>query len=124
MIFDVKDKCRCSINTPIIKEIKGRSLDFLYTADGAKINGGNVANLFKNIPNSLVRAQMIQNKMDEIKVLLEIDKRLYKKEYDNILRNEFLHKFGNKTRVVIKHVEKIPRERSGKYSMIKNNANF
>jgi len=83
MIFGNKNLCECGMEAPIVKEIKGRSLDFLYTSEGAKINAGNVANLFKNIPNVLVRAQLIQNKMDEIKILLEIDKRLYKPEHDD-----------------------------------------
>ena len=105
---------------PIVKEIQGRSLDFLYTADGAKINGGNVANLFKNMPNALIRAQAIQKKMDEILIKLEVDKRLYKIEYDDLLKNEFLHKFGAGTKIIIKHVDEIPREKSGKFMMIKN----
>ena len=80
-----------------------------------------VANLFKNMPNALIRAQTIQDEMNEIKILLEVDKRLYKSEYDDLLRNEFLHKFGMQTRVIIDHVDEIPREKSGKFRMIKNN---
>jgi phenylacetate-CoA ligase len=114
-------ECNCSsIGVPIVKEIHGRRLDFLYTAEGAKVNGGNVANLFKNMPNALIRAQTIQNRMDMIKVLLEVDKRLYKPEYDDLLRDEFTHKFGNRTMVIIEHVDEIPREKSGKFRLIKN----
>ncbi|MFC2159674.1 phenylacetate--CoA ligase family protein [Actinomycetota bacterium] len=122
MSFEKIDKiCECGMKTSIVNEIQGRRLDFLYTADGAKINGGNVANLFKNIPNALVRAQTIQNKIDEIKILLETDKKLYRVEYDDLLKDEFLHKFGKRTKIVIEHVDEIPREKSGKFKMIKNN---
>lgn len=122
MSFDVSGKvCDCGMESPIISKIQGRRLDFLYTAEGAKINAGNVANLFKNMPNALVRAQTIQNSMDEITVLLETDKGLYKQEYDDLLRNEFLHKFGAKTKIIIEHVNEIPREKSGKFMLIKNN---
>lgn len=121
MNFDISGKtCGCGMESPIISSIQGRRLDFLYTAEGAKINGGNVANLFKNMPNSLVRAQAVQNKMDEINVLLEVDKRIYKPEYDELLKKEFLHKFGEKTKIIIKHVDEIPREKSGKFMLIKN----
>lgn len=58
-------KCSCSNESPIIESIQGRKLDFLYTAEGAKINGGNVANLFKKIPNAIIRAQTVQNRMNE-----------------------------------------------------------
>ncbi|MDN6729165.1 MAG: hypothetical protein L0L57_03230 [Alkalibacterium sp.] len=113
--------CTCGIDSPIVKEIQGRKLDFLYTSDGAKINGGNVANLFKNMPNALIRAQTIQDKMNEITILLEVDKNRYKPEYDELLEDEFLHKFGKGTKINIKHVDEIPREKSGKFRMIKNN---
>lgn len=114
-------KCSCGNEAPIVKEIQGRKLDFLYTSKGAKINGGNIANLFKNMPNALVRAQTIQDHMNEVRILLEVDKRLYKKEYDELLKDEFEHKFGTETKIVIEHVDEIPREQSGKFRMIKNN---
>ncbi|MDD2505491.1 MAG: phenylacetate--CoA ligase family protein [Bacilli bacterium] len=124
MDFDNTNKlCSCGIQAPIVKEIQGRKLDFLYTADGAKINAGNVANLFKNMPNALIRAQAIQNKIDEIIIKLEVDKTLYKTEYDELLENEFLHKFGRKTKITIEHVDEIPREKSGKFRLIINKVN-
>jgi phenylacetate-CoA ligase len=121
---DEKTSCTCGIQAPIVLEIQGRRLDFLYTADGAKINAGNVANLFKNVPNALIRAQAIQEKMDEIIIKLEVDKKLYKPEYDKLLKDEFLHKFGTSTKIIIEHVDEIPREISGKFRMIKNNVNL
>lgn len=114
-------KCLCGNSSPIVNEIRGRKLDFLYTAKGAKINGGNVANLFKNMPNALVRAQTIQDHMNEVRILLEVDKRLYKNEYDELLKDEFEHKFGTETKIVVEHVDEIHREKSGKFRMIKNN---
>lgn len=122
MKFDESSNmCECGMESPLVVEIQGRRLDFLYTADGAKINAGNVSNLFKNMPNALIKAQAVQDEMDEIKILLEVDKRLYKPEYDDLLKNEFVHKFGDETKIVIEHVEEIPRERSGKFRMIRNN---
>lgn len=122
MEFDNNEKtCGCGNSSLIVNKIEGRSLDYLYTIDGAKINSGNIANLFKNIPNAIIRAQTIQNKLDEIIILLEIDKSKYFKEYDDVLRKEFMHKFGNKMKILIKHVEEIPREKSGKFKLVKNN---
>ncbi|MCR6546200.1 hypothetical protein NVS47_11870 [Dehalobacterium formicoaceticum] len=118
---DKKASCTCGIQAPIVLEIQGRRLDFLYTSDGAKINAGNVSNLFKNMPNALIRAQAVQDKIDEIIIKLEVDKTLYKPEYDKILKDEFLHKFGIGTRIIIEHVDEIPREKSGKFKLIVNN---
>ncbi len=116
--------CKCGMKTSVVEEIQGRRLDFLYSADGAKINSGNVANLFKNMPNALIRAQTVQKKIDEITIKLEVDKKLYKSEYDDLLREEFIHKFGSKTKITIEHVDDISREKSGKFKMIKNNVSI
>ncbi len=121
MVFSPEGKtCPCGMQAPMVEEIQGRRLDFLYTPEGAKVNAGNVANLLKNMPNSVIRAQFKQEKMDEVTVLLEVDKALYNKSYDDLLLNEFLHKFGSKLKVNIVHVDEIPREGSGKFRMIKN----
>ncbi len=113
--------CACGLQSPVVLEIQGRRLDFLYTVNGAKISTVNVANSFKNIPNALIRAQAIQEKLDEIIIKLEVDKKLYKPEYDELLKDEFLHKFGTGTKIIIEHVDEIPREISGTFRMIKNN---
>ncbi|MCM1317111.1 MAG: hypothetical protein NC241_02915 [Bacteroides sp.] len=107
--------------SPVVKSIQGRKLDFLYSAEGAKINAGNVSNLLKYLPNVVIRAQFVQETMDEVTALLEVDKSKFKPEHENALRKEFMQKFGPNTRFVIKIVDSIPRERSGKFRMIKNN---
>lgn len=114
-------QCTCGDNQPIVEYIQGRALDFLYTAEGAKINAGSVANLFKNMPNSVIRAQLVQDKMDEVTAFLETDSERYSEKYDEKLLEEFERKFGKNTKLNIVHVEGIDREKSGKFRMIKNN---
>lgn len=119
--FSDESACSCGLKGPIIDEIIGRKLDFLYSADGAKINAGNVSNILKNIPNTIIRAQFIQDRMDEVTMLVEVDKERYSEEHQSKLKNEFAHKFGENTELVIKVVDSIPRADSGKFRMIINN---
>jgi len=122
MVFNKNDIDTYNGNeAPVVKNIQGRKLDFIYASDGAKIPSGNISNAFKNIPNSIIKSQVIQDKIDEITVLLEIDRDSYKNEYDEIVTNEFVHKLGMNTKITIVHVGEIPREKSGKFRMIKNN---
>lgn len=114
------ERCSCEDNQPVVESIQGRNLDFLYNAEGVKINSGNISNLFKNIPNAIKKAQLVQTQKDSVTVLLEIDKKNYKKEYDQIIKNEFTMKFGNATQLFIEYVDEIQREKSGKYRFIKN----
>jgi len=115
------NQCACGDNQPIVEYIQGRALDFLYTAEGAKINAGSVADLFKNMPNSVIKAQLVQDKIDEITAFIETDRERYSEKYDKILLSEFEGKFGKNTKLNIVHVESIDREKSGKFRMIKNN---
>jgi len=104
----------------VVKEIHGRQTDFLYTANGAKIRSVTIANLVKNIPNAVIRLQVQQKKLGEVIILLETDASKYRKEYDALLINEFTHRFGEGTTVIIKHVDEIHREKNGKFLLVKN----
>lgn len=111
--------CGCGLHGPIVEEIQGRRLDYLYTPAGAKINAGNVANLLKNLPNVVIRAQFRQEKMTEVLALLEVAPS-FGSEHEEMLRDEFFHKFGADLKVTIQIVDEIPREKSGKFRMIVN----
>ena len=121
MVFDYDTKCPCGNNLPIVRRIEGRKLDFLYNAQGAKINAGNVSNILKYLPNVVIHSRFVQDKKEEVTLLLEVDEALYKIEYEDLIRQEFAHTFGHDTRLIISYVDEISREVSGKYRMIKNN---
>ena len=115
--------CCCKLQGPIVKEIRGRKNDFLYTSQGAKVYAINVGGLIRDLGNAVIRIQVIQDQLDEVIILLEIDKALYEPKHDEMLKAEFQRRFGADTRLIIKHVDAIPREASGKFRMIKNNVN-
>lgn len=120
VLDDSKSKCECGNTDPIVKAINGRKNDFIYTCDGNRINSANLANGFKNIPNAIIKAQIIQHKICEVNIYLEIDKSNYLPEYDLIILKEFQYKLGIKTKINISHVNNIQRENSGKLLFIKN----
>lgn len=113
--------CSCGNHSEMVEAIHGRASDFLYTTSKSKINAANIANLFKNMPNSLIKSQVIQNEIGKIKILLEVDPQKYSKKDDYNLIEEFKHKFGNDMKIEIEHVGEIPREKSGKHRLVKNN---
>ena len=47
MQFAPQATCTCGNPAPIVRSIEGRRLDYLYTAEGAKINAGNISNILK-----------------------------------------------------------------------------
>ncbi len=113
-------KCDCGLCGPIVKKIEGRRLDFLYRPDGAKLNAGIVSNLLKYLPNSVIRSQFVQERMDQVTILLEVDKRLFDEKATQGILDECRHTFGEDMKVEIKVVDEIPRATSGKFRMIIN----
>ena len=121
MVFEDNDiLCECGLKTPLIKSIQGRTIDFLYSANGAKINLGNIANIFKNIPNTIIKSQIIQDSLTHLVVKIVVDDK-FNNQHANMLIDEIKYKFGNNMKFNIEIVDEIPREKSGKYSLIKNN---
>lgn len=112
--------CKCGIESQVAIRIHGRNDDYLVRADGSKISNANLSNLFKFMPNALIAAQLIQSDLSTVRILLETDRSRYMAKYDDLLRSEFKHVFGDSTRLEIEHVYSIPRERSGKRRFVKN----
>ena len=120
MVFeDNNTVCECGVQTPLIKSIQGRAVDFLYSSKGGKINLGNIANIFKNIPNAIIKSQIIQENLNCMVIKVVVDHN-YKNKYSDILVDEVKHKFGEDMNVDIEIVDDIPREKSGKYKFIIN----
>lgn len=121
MVFEDPDKvCDCGFNTPLVKSIEGRSIDFLYSTKGGKINLGNVSNIFKNMSNVIIKAQLIQDSLTHMLVKVVVDGEFTDK-YKKMLTDEIKHKFGYDMKVDFEVVDDIPREKSGKYKLIVNN---
>lgn len=121
LLGNQNESCNCGLHGPLVRGIQGRRLDFLYKPDGAKINAGMVSNLLKYIPNSVIRSQFKQDRIDAITILLVVDKKAFHKDSIEGILKECKHTFGYDMKVNIQIVEEIPREVSGKYRMIVNN---
>lgn len=115
-----EEKCSCGYDTPIVKEIIGRNMDFLYSKERGKISSVNMSNAIKNLPNSIVNIQFIQDKEDLIKIIAVKDQSLFKEEHEVELMKEMVVRLGSLVNYEIVYVENIPVESSGKYKMIKN----
>lgn len=122
MVFDDKSvSCRCGSEAPQVKKIEGRNLDFIYTSDGRKLYATQLRSLFKQVLHGLIQVQFVQKYLDEIVLLLQVDDKTFKPEYINKIKEDFYYMFDENTKLIIKEVENIPREASGKFRMIKNN---
>lgn len=126
--YDIRDRairspatsCTCGVDSDMVEELAGRTSEFLYRSDGTKVFSANLSNLFKNVPNSIIEAQLQQHRPGLVEILIVRDLDSHRPEHDDILRDEFRHKFDGQSEIRIDHVDAISPEASGKRPFLKN----
>lgn len=110
--------CECGWPFPMVKEIDGRTSDFLWSPTHGRVNLGNLSNSTKGVAG-IVCFQVQQDQPSEIRVLLVADDRFDGVQEANLLQ-ALKVRTGEQMNIVISKVPEIPRERSGKFRIIKN----
>lgn len=120
MVFSDATDCECGNATILVEHIEGRKDDYLFRADGGRIYSSLLNNLFKEIPNSVKKAQARQSVRNSVTLLLEVDETRYTQQHSDIIRRAFYRIFDAETELVITPVQEISREKSGKHRLIRN----
>lgn len=121
MVFgDPAQRCACGDVSPIVTEIRGRRLDYLYNAEGSKLSAAHVSNLFKDVPNAVIQAQAVQDTMNHVDLHVVVDPVAFQPEHEDIIKDAFRYTFGPATGVKVVVVDEIPREASGKFRLVVN----
>jgi len=122
-LIESKRKCDCDINTPIIERIEGRQVDSIVLPDGDLIP----PSAFTGIPHKVMhnlktdkinRFQIIQHNINEVEILIVIDKNLKNigpkvSEIKKELKKAFEKKLGEGIKIVVSEVEQITMVRPG-----------
>ncbi len=111
--------CACGCWSPVFERIEGRINDFIYSRQRGKINLGNVSNCIK-YSNGIIKFQVIQDDLDEIEIRLVVDPSKYSSVDEAAVIKEFVNRLGTEINIVIKYVDEIENEVSGKYRLVKN----
>lgn len=111
--------CMCGNNNPLVKEILGRSSDYLVSLDYGKINLGNISNTLKNVPG-IIKMQVIQEEVNSIHIKICADPKEYTQNAEKTFLQNWRERIGNRQIITIEIVEEIPNEKSGKFKMVIN----
>jgi phenylacetate-CoA ligase len=107
------EPCTCGRTLPVLKEIHGRTTDFLIMPDGTLIHSAALAYVMRDIPE--VRAfKIIQETLDWTRVQVVFDGPFGDAERERIARG-FHARMGDAVRIEVEQVADIPPEKSGKY---------
>ena len=108
--------CSCGRGLPILKEIQGRSTDFLVAQDGKVMHGLALIYVLRDLP-WVSQFKIIQENLDLTRVLIVANVRLEPQDAENI-KVAFRSRLGQAVCVVVEQVSEIPPEKSGKFRYV------
>jgi phenylacetate-CoA ligase len=108
--------CSCGRGLPILKEIQGRSTDFLVAKDGKVMHGLALIYILRDLP-WVCKFKIIQESLDLTRVLIVANTSLGPQDAENI-KAAFKSRLGQTVSVVVEQVSEIPPEKSGKFRYV------
>ena len=124
-IYPDEKKCNCGINSKIIKKIGGRQVDSIILSNGDIIPPSSITGLPHHVMNKykldiIQQFQIIQHEINNIEILVIIDKNDLKKglkeKVFKEIKKEFYNKLGKDVEIRINEVEKIDNIRKNSYA--------
>lgn len=112
------ETCNCGRGLPILKEIQGRTTDFIVAMDGTVIHGLALIYILRDIP-SIKQFQIIQQTVDSMVVKLVVLDGFSDSDKKLIL-DGFRTRLGSDICVNLDQVDEIPPEESGKFRYVKS----
>lgn len=108
--------CACGRGLPMLKEIQGRSTDFVVAADGTVMHGLALIYILRDLPG-LTSFKVVQHSREKIEVML-VPETGFDPHASGRIVEGFKRRLGNSVDVVVRTVDLIPPEKSGKFRYI------
>lgn len=108
--------CSCGRGLPMLKEIQGRSTDFLTAQDGTIMHGLALIYILRDLPQ--IRAfKIVQESLDLTNVYIVSENGLSQEIREKIVL-EFRNRLGKNVKISILEVAEISAEKSGKFRYV------
>ncbi len=113
--------CACGRGLPVLKEIQGRTTDFLYAADGSLVHALGIIYVLREVAQ-INKFKVIQQHDRRIEILLEPSRHLPSDEQDKLVSEvtSAVHKRLGALQIEVNFVEELPAEKSGKFRYVIN----
>jgi phenylacetate-CoA ligase len=113
-------RCSCGRGLPVLKEIQGRSTDFVVAADGTVMHGLSLIYILRDLVG-VKSFKVIQETRQQTRVLLVTDADFMRSTLEQVV-SEFRQRLGACVDVQVEIVDSIPAEKSGKFRYIVSHA--
>jgi phenylacetate-CoA ligase len=110
------EPCVCGRGLPVLKEIQGRSTDFLVAQDGTVIHGLALIYILRELPQ-ISSFKIVQESLDLTRVWVVGEAKLCPETIARIEQG-FKDRLGQATNIAIEEMAEIPAEKSGKFRYV------
>ena len=111
-----EEECECGRGLSMLKDIQGRTTDFVVAADGTVMHGLALVYIVRDLPG-VKQLKIVQESLDLTRVLLVTDEG-FSVESISAIEQGFQARLGQGVRVVVERVDEISAERSGKFRYV------
>lgn len=109
-------KCSCGRGLPLMKEIQGRSTDFVVAQDGTVLHGLALIYILRDLPH--IEAFKIVQENINLTTVWIVSKAGLDPVLTASIEQAFRARLGQSVKIDIKQVEQIPAEKSGKFRYV------
>ena len=109
--------CSCGRGLPLLREVQGRSTDFVVAVDGTIMHGLALIYVVRDLPG-IQAFKIIQESLDRVRVLLVPGGGFDPISITERIRRGFRERLGQGVEVVVEPVVEIRPERSGKHRYV------
>jgi phenylacetate-CoA ligase len=110
------EECECGRGLPMLKDIQGRTTDFVVAADGTVMHGLALVYIVRDLPG-VEQFKIVQESLELTRVLL-VTGDSFVAESINAIEQGFKARLGQGVRIVVEDVPEIPPETSGKFRYV------
>jgi phenylacetate-CoA ligase len=108
--------CACGRTLPVLREVQGRSTDFIVAADGTVMHGLALVYIVRDMPGvAAFRIEQESIGLTRVRVVCEA---AYPADGDAHIREGMRARLGRDVDIVVEHVAAIPAEGSGKFRYV------
>ena len=109
-------KCTCGRGLPMLKEIQGRTTDFIIAANGTVMHGLALIYILRDLPE-VGLFKIVQESLDKTRVLI-VPAAGFAQDMIPKIQEDFKRRLGDAVQVDVEIVDNIPREKNGKYRYV------
>lgn len=110
-------QCSCGRGLPLLKEIQGRTTDFIVAQDGTVLHGLALIYVLRDLPG-IESFKIIQHNLAETQLQIVRNADYNQETSEPLIQDVFKKRLGKDVKIDIEYLAEIPKEQSGKFRYV------